>query len=112
MYETIPLGPKFQPNFINAVAEIKTLLSPEDLLGELQYLEKLHNRKKTKKWGPRSLDLDILIYDDIIMSTENLVIPHPGLEYREFVLIPLFEITHYDYRIPKYGKISKLIKNI
>ena len=46
------------------------------------------------------------------MNTENLIIPHPGLEYREFVLIPLFEITHYDYRIPKYGKISKLIKNI
>ena len=112
LYETVPLGPKFQPNYINAVAELKTLLSPEDLLKELQHLEKLHNRKKTKKWGPRSLDLDILIYDDIIMNTEDLIIPHPGLEYREFVLIPLFEITHYDYHIPKYGKISKLIKNI
>ena len=58
LYETVPLGPKFQPNYINAVAELRTLLSPEDLLTELQYLEKLHNRKKTKKWGPRSLDLD------------------------------------------------------
>lgn len=112
LYESIPLGPKFQPNFINAVAEIRTNLSPNKLLSQLQNLERLHNRKKTKRWGPRSLDLDILIYDQVIMDTEELTIPHPGIEYREFVLIPLFEITGYNYKVPKYGKISKLIKRL
>ena len=68
LYETVPLGPKFQPNFINAVVEIETTLSPNRLLDELQLLEKNHNRKKTKRWGPRSLDLDILIYEQVIMA--------------------------------------------
>ena len=86
LYETVPLGPKFQPNFINAVVEIETTLSPNRLLDELQLLEKNHNRKKTKRWGPRSLDLDILIYEQVIMDTEKLTIPHPGLEYREFAV--------------------------
>ena len=112
LYETVPLGPKFQPNFINAVVEIETMLAPNKLLEELQSLEKNHNRKKTKRWGPRSLDLDILIYEQVIMDTENLTIPHPGLEYREFVLIPLYEITTYGYKVPKYGSINKLIKNL
>ena len=67
LYETVPLGPKFQPNFINAVVEIETMLPPNKLLEELQSLEKNHNRKKTKRWGPRSLDLDILIYEQVIM---------------------------------------------
>ena len=79
LYESIPLGPKFQPNFINAVAEIRTNLSPNKLLSQLQNLERLHNRKKTKRWGPRSLDLDILIYDQVIMDTEELTIKAPNL---------------------------------
>tara|TARA_B100000902_G_scaffold20712_1_gene24880 strand:- start:521 stop:1033 length:513 start_codon:yes stop_codon:yes gene_type:complete len=112
LYETKPLGPKMQPNFINAVIEIKTELKPNELLKELQNLEKLHNRKKTKRWGPRSIDLDILIYDNLIMNTEQLVIPHPGVEYRDFVIIPLYEITSYGYKIPKYGKVSNLIKQL
>ena len=94
------------------MVEIETMLSPNNLLEELQLLEKNHNRKKTKRWGPRSLDLDILIYDEVIMDTEKLTIPHPGVEYREFVLIPLYEITGYDYKLPKYGKITKLIKKL
>ena len=109
LYETVPLGPKLQPNFINAVVEIETMLSPNNLLKELQLLEKQHNRKKTKRWGPRSLDLDILIYEQVIMDTDTLTIPHPGLKYREFVLIPLYEITRYGYEVPKYGNIIKLI---
>ena len=97
LYETKPLGPQGQPNFINAVIEIKTNFDPHELLSELQDLEKQHNRKKTKKWGPRSIDLDILIYNKIIMDSKDLIIPHPGLEYREFVLLPLYEITGYGY---------------
>ena len=112
LYETKPLGPQGQPNFINAVIEIKTNFDPHELLSELQELERQHNRKKTKKWGPRSIDLDILIYNKIIMDSKDLIIPHPGLEYREFVLIPLYEITGYGYEIPKYGRVSSLIKNL
>ena len=112
LYETKPLGPQGQPNFINAVIEIKTNFDPHELLSELQDLERQHNRKKTKKWGPRSIDLDILIYNKIIMDSKDLIIPHPGLEYREFVLLPLYEITGYGYKIPKYGRVSNLIKNL
>lgn len=112
LYETVPMGPKFQPNFINAVIKIETMLTPQKLLEELKYLEKLHNRKTTKRWGPRSLDLDILIYDQVIMNSEDLTLPHPGVKYREFVLIPLYEITRYDFEVPKYGKISKLIRRL
>ena len=112
LYVTRPLGPKAQPDFINSVIEIRTNLKPIELLDELQNLEKLHNRKRTKRWGPRSMDIDILIYNNLIMNTDKLVIPHPGLEYRDFVLIPLYEITSYRYEIPKYGKITTLIKNL
>ena len=112
LYVTKPLGPQVQPNFINSVIEIRTSLEPIDLLDELQNLERLHNRKKTKRWGPRSMDIDILIYNNLIMNTDKLIIPHPGLEYRDFVLIPLYEITTYGYKIPKYGKIISLIRNL
>lgn len=112
LYVTKPLGPQAQPNFINSVIEVRTSLEPIDLLHELQNLERLHNRKKTKRWGPRSMDIDILIYNNLIMNTDKLVIPHPGLEYRDFVLIPLYEITSYRYEIPKYGKITTLIKHL
>ena len=88
------------------------MLSPNKLLEELQLLEKYHNRKKAKRWGPRSLDLDILIYDQVIIDTDKLTIPHPGLEYREFVLIPLYEITSYGFKVPKFGNIDKLIKKL
>ena len=112
LYVTKPLGPQAQPNFINSVIEIRTNLKPIELLYELQNLEKLHNRKKTKRCGPRSMDIDILIYNKLIMNTDKLVIPHPGLKYRDFVLMPLYEITSYGYEIPKYGKIMNLIKNL
>jgi len=112
LYVTKPLGPQAQPNFINCVIEIRTNLEPLALLYELQNLERVHNRKKTKRWGPRSMDIDILIYNNLIMNTDKLIIPHPGLEYRDFVLIPLYEITTYGYKIPKYGKIISLIMNL
>ena len=112
LYVTKPLGPQAQPNFINSVIEIRTNLEPMELLAQLQNLERLHNRKKTKRWGPRSMDIDILIYNNLIMNTDKLIIPHPGLEYRDFVLIPLYEITTYGYKIPKYGKIISLIRNL
>lgn len=93
LYETKPLGPQNQPNFINAVAELETNLSPEELLTELQAIEQQQGRKRTdERWGPRTLDLDIILYGDLVLNTPTLTIPHPGLPEREFWLVPLREL--------------------
>ena len=109
LYKSKPLGPKNQPNFINAVVKIKTNYDPIELLNALQDIENKHHRRRTKKWGPRTLDLDILIFNHIEMNNERLVIPHPEIINRDFVLIPLFEVTNYNFNIPKYGKLNRYI---
>jgi 2-amino-4-hydroxy-6-hydroxymethyldihydropteridine diphosphokinase len=92
LYQSAPLGPPPQPDFINCVAEIDTQLAPEQLLGELQKIETAHHRVRLQRWGPRTLDLDILLYGEKIICTERLQIPHPEIKTREFVLLPLMEI--------------------
>ncbi len=109
LYKTKPVGPQNQNDFINAVATIKTKLTPIDLLYALQRIETKHKRKRSIKWGPRSLDLDILLFGKLTLNTRDLTIPHPELVKREFVLIPLLEVTNQDFTITKYGKISKYI---
>jgi len=94
LYRSRPLGPGGQPDYINAVAAVDTELSPEALLAELQRLERAQGRRRDgERWGPRTLDLDILLFGDTVMSGPDLVIPHPGLQEREFVLYPLQEIA-------------------
>ena len=109
LYKTIPVGPQNQNDYINAVVVIQTSLTPINLLSTLQGIEKKHKRKRSIKWGPRSLDLDILMFGRLIIKTRNLTIPHPELVNREFVLIPLLEVTNQDFTITKYGKISRYI---
>ncbi len=109
LYKTIPVGPQNQNDYINAVVIIQTSLTPINLLSTLQGIEKKHKRKRSIKWGPRSLDLDILMFGRLILKTRNLTIPHPELVNREFVLIPLLEVTNQDFTITKYGKISRYI---
>ncbi len=109
LYKSKPLGPKNQPNFINAVIKIKTDYEPIELLNALQDIENKHHRRRIKKWGPRTLDLDILLFNQIEMINERLTIPHPEMINRDFVLIPLFEVTNYDFTIPKYGKLNRYI---
>ncbi len=109
LYKTRPVGPQNQNDYINAVVIIQTSLTPINLLSTLQGIEKKHKRKRSIKWGPRSLDLDILIFGRLILKTRDLTIPHPELVNREFVLIPLLEVTNQDFIITKYGKISKYI---
>ncbi len=93
LYESVPMGPQDQPNFINAVCKAATSLSPSGLLDKLQEIESLHNRVRTaEKWGPRTLDLDVLMYNQEKISNERLILPHYGMHEREFVLIPMFEI--------------------
>lgn len=92
LYESDPVGPKDQPKFTNAVVKVETELSPFGLLDHLKAIEKEVGRKKTKRWGPRVIDLDIIFYGDLVISTDSLVIPHPRAHERRFVLEPLLEI--------------------
>ena len=92
LYRSAPLGPA-QPDYINAVAALGTELEPLALLRQLQALEQQHGRLRLERWGPRTLDLDLLLYDDVEMATEVLTLPHPEMVNRNFVLIPLAEIA-------------------
>ena len=91
--ETDPVGYLDQNKFINGVLEIKTSLAPLALLEALQTIEKLMGRKKTFKWGPRIIDLDILLFDDISIMSENLIIPHAHLQKRDFIKTALLEVN-------------------
>jgi len=93
LYETEPVGLRKQPDFINAVAEVSTSLSPAELLHAVMQVEKDMGRVRTVHWGPRTIDIDILIYDDVSVNTPELVIPHPRMQERAFVLVPLYEIA-------------------
>ena len=93
LMETSPYGGVKQPNFINTVCQIKTALLPLELLKTLQGIESKIGRTLTVRWGPRLIDLDILLYDDLIVEEESLQIPHQDMLNRDFVLKPLVEIA-------------------
>lgn len=91
--ETEAEGVEDQPAFMNAVAEIETSLSPQKLLEALQETEQTLGRERGAEWGPRTIDMDILLYDDMIVSEEKLQIPHPLMHERKFVLKPMSELA-------------------
>ena len=93
LLETLPYGGVEQENFVNGMFEIRTLLTPEELLRELHKIEASEGRERKIHWGTRTLDLDIIFYDDLIYSSEDLVIPHVDMENRYFVLKPLSELA-------------------
>ncbi len=93
LYETEPWGVKEQPMFINMVVEAETEYTPSELLGVLKSIERSMGRTETKRWGPRLIDLDILFYNNLILDTPELKIPHPRIQERLFVLKPLTEIA-------------------
>lgn len=93
LHETEPWGVKEQPKFINIAVEVKTHLKPGELLKTLKEIEINLGRRENKRWGPRIIDLDILFYDNLIIDTPELKIPHSGIKDREFVLNPLSEIA-------------------
>lgn len=98
-YRSRPWGKSDQPDFINAVAKIITGLKPLDLLSALQLIEKKQKRVRNVRWGARTLDLDVLLYDKITLNLLGLVIPHPRMLEREFVVYPLSEIAP-DLQLP------------
>lgn len=108
--ETKPYGGVVQDDFLNGVIAVKTLLSPIQLLNRLHEIEAAADRRREVHWGPRTLDLDILFYDDLVMDTEQLVIPHPDLQNRSFVLNPLCQIAPY-LRHPLLQKTVLQLKN-
>jgi len=93
MYKTAAWGKTEQPDFINQVLLIKTALTPPELLNTLLSIEANMGRIRTEKYGPRRIDMDILLYDNIILNTPALTIPHPQLAHRRFTLLPLGEIA-------------------
>jgi 2-amino-4-hydroxy-6-hydroxymethyldihydropteridine diphosphokinase len=93
VYESDPYGTVAQGKFLNAVAEIETPLDPAQLLGEVKRIENVVGRTPSERWGPREIDIDILIYDGLVHSGEGLEVPHPDMERRKFVLVPLREIA-------------------
>jgi len=109
LYRSAPVGYLEQPEFVNAVCRIDTDLPAPALLERLQTLE--HNagrRRDGVRWGPRVLDLDILLYGDAVLATDSLVVPHPRMHERAFVLYPLQEIAP-ELRIPGIGSLDELV---
>jgi 2-amino-4-hydroxy-6-hydroxymethyldihydropteridine diphosphokinase len=94
LYRSAPMGPQDQPDYINAVIALETSLTPLALLDLLQKIELEHGReRKDERWGPRTLDLDILLYGQEIINNPRLTVPHYGMKLREFVIYPLLEIA-------------------
>jgi 2-amino-4-hydroxy-6-hydroxymethyldihydropteridine diphosphokinase len=95
LYRTAPVGPEDQPWFINAIAEIRTDLPPRKLFEALKEIERKMGRSDGPRWGPRVIDLDLLLYGRQVVAEEGLIIPHPEMHRRRFVLEPLCEIASY-----------------
>ena len=110
LYRSQPMGPQDQPDYVNAVALITTLLSPDTLLQQTQLIENQQGRiRKTDRWGPRTLDLDMLLFGKQQINNDYLTVPHCGMKQREFVLYPLFEIAP-DLILPCGDKLSELVE--
>ncbi|MBE0494129.1 MAG: 2-amino-4-hydroxy-6-hydroxymethyldihydropteridine diphosphokinase [Thiomicrospira sp.] len=106
-----PQGPQDQPDFVNAVCVCETCLTPAALLAALQTIEQDQGRIKQRHWGERLIDLDILLYANQLIEQPGLVVPHPCMTQRDFVLIPLAQVWPED-DLPNLGKLTELIANL
>ncbi|KJY88918.1 MULTISPECIES: 2-amino-4-hydroxy-6-hydroxymethyldihydropteridine diphosphokinase [Vibrio] len=110
LYSSTPMGPQDQPDYINAVVEIHTELTPLELLDCTQAIEQEQGRvRKDERWGPRTLDLDIVLYGNEVIDSERLTVPHYGMKEREFVLYPLAEIAP-NLTLPCGTRLEELLK--
>jgi 2-amino-4-hydroxy-6-hydroxymethyldihydropteridine diphosphokinase len=106
LYRTEPVGETPQDWFVNGVVEIRTTFTAPQLIKALQWVERAMGRERNERWGPRTIDIDILLYGQEIIKTQSLVVPHPGMHKRRFVLAPLNEIAPYVIH-PLYGVSMK-----
>ena len=110
IYRSAPMGPPDQPDYVNAVAKLQTRLGPDELLSFLQGIERQHGRVRTpERWGPRPLDLDLLLYGRSVVDTPALTVPHPGMHQRPFVLYPLLELEP-GLSVPGHGTLASLVE--
>ncbi len=108
LYRTAPVGYAGQPDFVNAVALIDTALPPQALMAELLACEARHGRVRDQRNGPRTLDLDLLLYQDRVLEDSFVTLPHPRMHVRPFVLVPLLEIAP-DCVVPRHGEARALL---
>lgn len=108
-YQSAPVGPDGQDDYINAVVSIETEMSAEQLLDVLQAIENRQGRLRNERWGARTLDMDILLYGGELIDTERLTVPHKEIANRNFVLLPLMEITSEEFQIPGQGALLDLL---
>ncbi|MFU2058308.1 2-amino-4-hydroxy-6-hydroxymethyldihydropteridine diphosphokinase [Avibacterium volantium] len=108
-YQSKPLGPQDQPDYVNAVACLTTALAPLDLLDQLQRIEQEQGRVRLRRWGERTLDLDILLYGDEIIQSERLTVPHYDMQHREFVIVPLYDIAP-NLTLPDGKNVADLVQ--
>jgi 2-amino-4-hydroxy-6-hydroxymethyldihydropteridine diphosphokinase len=111
LYQTAPVGYDNQPDFINAVASLETMLEPSQLLQSILDIESSFGRERPFPNAPRVLDLDLLLYDELEMHTESLTLPHPRMHLRAFVMLPLSEIAQ-NLMIPKLGSVVELLAKL
>lgn len=109
LYRSAAIGPGDQPDYLNAVVHLQTELEPLPLLRALQQIERAQGRVRTLRWGPRTLDLDILLYGDREIATPRLRVPHPALAERNFVLYPLAEIAGQNLLLPDGSRLGTLL---
>lgn len=109
LYETAPVGVTFQPSFVNAVCRIWTILSPFDLMHEIRRIQQIGGSHRPILNGPRELDIDILLYGNLVIDTPHLTIPHPRMTEREFVLRPLAEIAPHAIHPLSKKTVSQLL---
>lgn len=111
LYRSEPIGPPGQPDYVNAVAQLQTGLSAEALLAGLQTIELRQGRERAERWGPRTLDLDLLVFGDAVIATPSLTVPHPHLAARAFVLLPLFDVAP-GLTVPGLGDVAALLRAV
>ncbi len=110
LYSSPPMGPRNQPDYVNAVMAVHTTLEAIALLHQLQAIENQHGRVRLERWGARTLDLDLLLYADQQINEPDLIVPHVGIAERAFVLYPLLDVAGPDFVVPGRGVLKELVE--